>query len=149
MKKKKIFYYVLFTILFVLVFGSGLIREPINFAEKSVGIHVRPSYLPIKDTKSYATTKGCGRNCDIIKLVYKNSEEEITITASENTSSYKDPKWNKNNLISGTKFYYRENSKEQLLNWKNNKKELEMELKYKGNTKLSQNKLIKIANSTN
>ncbi|MEY2196001.1 hypothetical protein AB7942_25180, partial [Neobacillus sp. BF23-41] len=132
MKKKKIFYYVLFTILFVLVFGSGLIKEPINFAEKSVGIHVRPSYLPIKYTKSYATTKGCGRNCDIIKLVYKNSEEEITITASENTSSYKDPKWNKNNLISGTKFYYREKSKEQFLYWKNNKKELEMELKYKG-----------------
>ena len=69
----------------------------------------------MKYTKSYATTKGCGRNCDIIKLVYKNSEEEITITASENTSSFKDPKWNKNKLISGIKFYYLENPNEQIL----------------------------------
>ncbi|MFP5116445.1 hypothetical protein ACSU64_29500 [Bacillaceae bacterium C204] len=91
MKKKKIIYYVIFTIFFILVFYSGVIREPINFAEKSVGIHIKPRYLPINYSKSYATTKGCGRNCDIIKLVYKSSEEEITITASENTSSYKDP----------------------------------------------------------
>ncbi|PEK99753.1 hypothetical protein [Bacillus sp. AFS017336] len=148
MNRKKILYYVLFTILFVLIFGSGLIREPIKLAEKLVDIHIRPSYLPINYSKSFATTKGCGRNCDIIQLVYKNSKEEITITASENVSSYKDSKWNKKNLIPGTKFYYRENSKEQLLNWRNNKKELEMEIKYKGSTRLSQNKLMKIANST-
>lgn len=57
------------------------------------------------------------------------------------------PNWDKRKKIKGTKYYYQEKIGSQYLDWEDTKKELELEIEYKGEDKLAKSEIVKIASS--
>lgn len=131
-------------LLSVLIFNTYSIKFPVNLAQKLVNIKVETEYIPIKYEKSYATIRNCGRNCDFIKVFYEDSKELIVITATNHVSWGDDPKWNKDTLLTDTNYYYQNKDAKQLLFWK--QEEIELELEYSGK-EIPIDELIKIADS--
>lgn len=120
---------------------------PISWASPVAGITVEANYLPFDYSKSYFTPISCGRNCNTAKFHYIATKAEIIITADEEVSWYNDPKWDKKTKIKGTKYYYREKNGRQHLYWMEPNEELELEIEYKGEKKLSKSEIVKIASS--
>ena len=150
MTKKKVLKYLLIiglAVLYFIIFYTPSFKMPISWANLVVGISVEPNYIPFEYSKSYMTATGCGRNCHTAKFHYISTKAEMVITADEEVSWYNDPKWDKKTKIKGTKYYYREKNGRQHLYWEEEKEELELEIEYKGENKLSKSEIVKIANS--
>lgn len=136
-----------FAVLFIIIFYTPSIKMPISWANFMVGITAEPNYLPFEYSKSYMTVTRCGKNCETVKFHYNSTKAEIVVTADEEVSWYDDPKWDKKTKIKGTKYFYQEKNGKQHLYWEEAKEELELEIEYKGENKLSKSEIIKIANS--
>ncbi|WP_153122434.1 DUF4367 domain-containing protein [Peribacillus tepidiphilus] len=131
-------------LLTVLIFNTYSIKFPVNWAQKLVNIKVETEYIPIQYENNYATIRNCGRNCAFIKVFYEGSKERIVITATNYVSWGDDPKWDKDTILPGTSYYYQNRDGKQLLFWR--QEELELELEYSGK-KIPKEELIKIADS--
>lgn len=136
-----------FAVLFIIIFYTPSIKMPISWANFMVGITAEPKYLPFEYSKSYMTVTRCGKNCETVKFHYISTKAEIVVTADEEVSWYDDPKWDKKTKIKETKYFYQEKNGKQHLYWEEAKEGLELEIKYKGENKLSKSEIIKIANS--
>lgn len=134
-------------LLYLLFFHTNLIRYPVGWTNMIVGIEAEPTYIPIDYQKSYATIRSCGKRCEIVRLIYKGSNEKLVVIATNYVSWADDPKWDKNIIVPGTNYYYQNKNGKQLLNWKDEKEELELGLEYTGERSLPKEEFIKIANS--
>ncbi|WP_078410507.1 hypothetical protein [Priestia abyssalis] len=134
-------------LLTVLFFNTHFIKFPVNWAQNLVNMRVETNYIPIKYKNSYATIRNCGRNCSYIKVFYKGSKESLVITATNHVSWADDPRWNRNTIIPGTKYYYQKKGEKQLLFWREEKEGLELRLEYIGEEKLPKKELVQIADS--
>jgi hypothetical protein len=148
MKRLSIYLFLGGLVLYVLFFDTYFIKFPVNWAQNLVNMKVEINYIPIKYKNSYAKIRHCGRNCNFIKVFYEGSKESLVVTVTNYVSWVDDPKWNKNTIIPGTNYYYQKNKDgKQLLFWKEEKEELELELEYTGKKVLSKEELVKIAKS--
>jgi hypothetical protein len=125
----------------------GLIRYPIGWTNTMVAIEAEPTYIPIDYQKSYATIRTCGKRCEIVKFIYKGSNEKLVVIATDYVSWSDDPKWDKSKKIPGTNYYYENENGKQQLNWRDEKEELELRLEYTGEPALRKEEMVKIANS--
>lgn len=148
--KKKVLKYLLIiglAIVYFIIFYTPSIKMPVSWDNFVVGITAEPNYIPFDYSTSYLTATRCGRNCNTVKFHYNSTKAEIVVTADEEVSWYNNPKWDKKTKIKGTKYYYREKNGRQHLYWEESKEELELEIEYKGENKLSKSEIVKIANS--
>ncbi|KKI92772.1 hypothetical protein WQ54_07795 [Bacillus sp. SA1-12] len=134
-------------VLFFVMFYTPSLRMPISWAPFWVGIKAEPSYIPFEYSESYMTSTSCGKNCHKLKIHYLSTEAELVVTATDYVSWYDDPKWDKEALIKGTKYYYHEKNGKQYWYWEVEKEELELAIEYKSENELAKSEIVKIANS--
>ncbi|MBM7691141.1 hypothetical protein JOC77_000546 [Peribacillus deserti] len=148
--KKKLLRYLLtggiFVLLF-LIFTTPILKMPVSWADFLGLIKTEPSYIPFEYNKSYMAATSCGRNCQTVEYHYTVTKTELVVTATEKVSWYNDPKWDKETKIKGTKYYYQDKNQRQYLYWKEDKQEIELEIEYKGENKLTKSEIVRIANS--
>lgn len=148
--KKKLLSYLLtggIFILLFLIFTTPILKMPVGWADFLGLVKAEPSYFPFEYKKRYMTATSCGRYCQTVEYHYTATKTELVVTATEKVSWYDDPKWDKDTKIKGTKYYYQDKNQKQYLYWKEEKEELELEIEYKGENKLTKSEIVKIANS--
>jgi hypothetical protein len=148
--KKKVLKYLLIgvcVLLTIIFFYTPAIKMPISWAGFLGIIKAEPSYYPFETYKSYMTVTSCGKNCQTANYHYLSTKAELVVTATQHVSWYNDPKWDKRTKIKGTNYYYQENSHTQYLYWRDTKKDLELEIQYKGKDELAKSEIVKIASS--
>lgn len=131
----------------LLAYFTDLIRYPVGWTNMIVGIEAEPTYIPIDYQKSYAKIRTCGKRCQVVNLIYQGHNEKLVVIATDYVSWADDPKWDKNKLIPGTDYFYQHKKGKQQLNWKDEKEELELGIKYEGKRDLPKEEFIKIADS--
>jgi hypothetical protein len=134
-------------LLYLVFLYTNFIHYPVGWACPIVGIKAEPTYIPIEYQKSYATIRSCGKRCEIVRLIYIGPKEKLMVIATDYVSWADDPKWDKNKIIPGTNYYYQNNNGKQILNWRDEKEDLEIGLEYTGKKSLLKKEFIKIANS--
>jgi hypothetical protein len=148
---KKRFFSLLFIIvvlLSIVFLNTNYIKFPVKIAQALVNTKVETKFVPFQFNKNYATIRNCGRNCDYISIHYEGSKESLIITATKHVSWANDPKWNEQNKIKGTKYYYYiDKSGTQYISWREEEKHLELEIEYRGKKPLPVKTLLKVANS--
>jgi hypothetical protein len=116
---------------------ADLFKYPVGWTNAIAGIKAERNDIPIDYKESYATTRSCGRSCDIVKIFYKGLHERLVVTAANYVSWADDAKRDKNTIIPGTNYYCQNKDGKQLLFWEDKKEELELGLEYTGEKLLS------------
>ena len=116
-------------------------EEPAHFISVKVSYNNIPPHIYLCTSKNKTLL-----NEDTVgQLDYAEiSNVDIVITATNHVSWGDDPKWNKDTLLTDTNYYYQNKDAKQLLFWK--QEEIELELEYSGK-EIPIDELIKIADS--
>ncbi len=101
-----------------------------------------PDYFPFEVEDKYGKFIGFDR----VKLVYKNSDESLTVWVTSEIGWNNVSSWDEQITLSdGNKAYYNKSDKTQMISWRNNN--VEYAIDYEGNKLLDKNELIKFASS--